>query len=404
MQKPTDFYQEEITILQTKLNDLVKKINTIRILRFAIFLIASFGIYYTFTNITTTLIIAGIALAIFIFLVLKFQNLEKEKTIVEAKLAINKTEIQVLDKNFHDLEDGKEFVNPQHFFSNDIDLYGKGSFFQYINRTGTTNGKNLLANTLQGNDIDTIEEKQEALKELALKAKWRQHFSAIASGIKTKNATDSIVDWIKSYENTLPKMASFLPLIFSIISVVLILTASFGFISPTILVIWFILGLLITGSFFKKVQEIYNKANLSKEVFNQYHQLLAQIESQKFTSTFLKTQQTKIETADKKASSILQDFSKILDAFDQRNNIIIAVVGNGFFLWDIRNANNTEKWISEHKSTIKNWFDTVSFFDAQNSLANFIFNHPKFVFPKLNTNNLSIEGTQLQIWLEKVLF
>ena len=71
------------------------------------------------------------------------------------------------------------------------------------------------------------------------------------------------------------------------------------------------------------------------------------------------------------------------------------MIGNGFFLWDIRNAHNTEKWISKHKNIVKNWFDTVAFFDTQNSFANVVFNHPKFVFPKLNTDNFSIQGSQL---------
>ncbi len=395
MENPTDFYQKEINLLQTKRNALVKQITNIRVLRFVIFLSACFGIYYTYKTTPIALTIGGIAFGIFIFLVLKFQHLEKEKKMVDAKLAINKTEIKVLNKDFYDLNEGEEFINPQHFFSNDIDLFGKGSFFQYINRTGTNHGKNVLANTLQSNDITDIAEKQEGLQELALKTKWRQHFLAIASIIKTKSSITSIVDWIQSYKTSLPKIVTYLPLVFSILSVSVIIAVSFGLLPFGVVVLWFVLGLLITGGFFKKVQNIYDNANMSKAVFNQYHQLLAIVESEKFTTSFLKTQQHKIETAGKKASAILQEFSKILDAFDQRNNIIIAVVGNAFFLWDIRNARNTEKWIATHKDTVKNWFDTVAFFDAQNSLANFVFNNPKFIFPKLNTTNFSIEGEQL---------
>lgn len=395
MEKPADFYQKEINLLQIKLDGLVKKITNIRILRFVVFLTASFGIYYTFQTIITAFIIGGIALCIFIFLVLQFQKLEKKKKMVEAKLTINKTELQVLNKDFHHLDEGIEFTNPQHFFSNDIDLFGKGSFFQYLNRTGTNDGKKLLASTLQSNDILKIEDKQASLQELSLKTTWRQHFSAVAGMVKTKNSIHSIVSWIQSYKTTLPSFSPILTMLFSIISIGLIVSASCSLIPPSIVIYWFFIGLIVTGTFLKKVQAIYDKANISKSIFNQYHQLLAEIEREEFKSSLLKSKQSKIETAGKKASQILQDFSKILDAFDQRNNIIIAVIGNAFFLWDVRNAANTEKWIATHKNTVENWFDTVSFFDAQNSLANFVFNNPTFVFPKLNDSNFNIQGEQL---------
>lgn len=395
MQNPTDFYQKEVKFFETKLTGLVKEIINIRSIRFAIFLLTCFGVYFTFQTITTALIIGVTGLAIFIFFVLKHQSLEREKVMVATKLAINKTELAVLNKQFFDLEDGKEFTNPHHYFSNDIDLFGKGSFFQYLNRTATNQGKMVLANILQSNHIDAIVAKQEALKELSLKTTWRQHFSATASIIKTKSSINTIVDWIQSYKSKLPSFLPKLSFVFSILSIGLILGASFNFITLSIVIYWFFVGLIITGFFIKRIQKIYDKANISKAVFNQYHQLLAQIESEEFATHFLTKQQNKIATAGKKASSILQDFSKILDAFDQRNNLIIFVFGNAFFLRDIHNASNTEKWITTHKNTVKNWFDTVAFFDAQSSLANFVFNHPTFVFPELNTTKFNIEGTQL---------
>ncbi len=57
--------------------------------------------------------------------------LKKEEAIVAAKIKINTTEIRVLNRDFHHLETGASFIDPAHFYSNDIDLFGKGSFFQY---------------------------------------------------------------------------------------------------------------------------------------------------------------------------------------------------------------------------------------------------------------------------------
>ena len=52
--------------------------------------------------------------------------------------------MNVLKRDYLNLDDGSEFLNPKHFYSYDIDLFGKGSFFQYCNRTATVEGKYKL--------------------------------------------------------------------------------------------------------------------------------------------------------------------------------------------------------------------------------------------------------------------
>lgn len=54
-----------------------------------------------------------------------------------------------------------------HHYSNDIDLFGKSSFFQYVNRTATKKGKELLASLLTANTINFIEDYQKAIQELS---------------------------------------------------------------------------------------------------------------------------------------------------------------------------------------------------------------------------------------------
>ena len=101
------------------------------------------------------------------------------------------------------------------------------------------------------------------------------------------------------------------------------------------------------------------------------------------------------QTEAKKASVIFKEYSKLLDALDQRNNIIIAVLGNGFFLRDLYQVYKIEKWIATYKDKVEQWFKVIAFFDAQNSLANFAFNHPNYVFPEIKTNSNVIKATNL---------
>ena len=395
MTNPLEFYTNTKAELQKEAIILKTKTGYLSIFRFAVFLGTSFLIYSTFGKYPDVFIIAFLGLLLFGFLVSKHINLKRKRNILDEKIKINETEIGVLKRNFYHLQTGVEFVNATHFYSNDIDLFGKGSFFQYLNRTKTNDGKVVLANTLTENKILGILEKQKAIKELSDKVVWRQHFTALASLVSVKSTSKSIVNWIANYAAVLPKYVAKMQLAFSMVSLVLIGLFSLGFISFNYITIWFFIGLFITGRFLSRTQNLYSETDKVRETFKQYHQLLNEIENTSFISEILEKKQQIIASEGKKASAIFKGFSRILDAFDQRNNIVISVVGNGLFLSEIYNACKVEKWISNYKHTVKKWFQVVAFFDAENSLANFHFNHPKFIFPEITSEKEVISGSNL---------
>ena len=392
---PLQFYKQEKSILETELSKLKKRLYTISTLRLIVFFSTIAGIYFSLSNGFTVSVVAVLGFSTFALLLVINSKYQTEKQLLISKININQTEISVLKGDFKNLKSGSEFVDPQHFYSNDIDLFGKGSFFQYSNRTATKEGALAYASLLTENDIIQIEEKQKAVVELSEKKKWRQHFTAIAGLVNVRFSSQSISNYIKNYQTVLPNYLKGLVTVFIIVSVVLIGSVSLGFISFSIVVVWFFLGLFFSASQLKKTNTIYNASGKAKETFKQYYQLLSEIENQSFSSDLLRKSQQNLQSEKEKSSIIFQKFSRILDSFDQRNNIIIAVVGNALFLWDIQNAIKVEKWISNYKHTVESWFKVITFFDAQNTLANFAFNHPSFVMPKIKDNLSIIKATQL---------
>ncbi|CAM1360431.1 MutS-related protein [Tenacibaculum xiamenense] len=403
MQELHNFYSNQLDAHKLGLTEINKTINTVRLLRFIVFFSLLFGVYFTFKIPYTPIIIGGIGVIFFGFLVVKHQNLKEKRNLIQLKVSFNETELSVLNNDFSDRPDGKEFIEPLHYYSNDVDLFGRGSFFQYLNRTATIRGKKLLASLLTANNITTIEERQKALHELSKKSKWRENFTALAQLVSpTQKQITNISSWIETYEPKLPSFLLVLPRIFSIISLSIIGLISFGLIPFSVITTWFFVGLGISMFYFKKTQQLYTSASSAKDVFKQYYLLLEQVETENFEAELLVKKQSAITTQEKKASSIFKEFSNILNAFDQRNNILIAVAGNGLFLWDINNASKTEKWIKAYKDVVDNWFKVVDFFDAYNSLANFVFNHPNYSFPIIRNQNKTIEASNLGHPLLKV--
>ena len=403
MQDPLEFYTAETTRFEQEYKTLKKQLALSSSLRLLVFLTAVAGIYFFFGDAKVMIYIMVVATILFIYLLNKHSKLQYKSDLNKALLEINNTEIKVLNRDYFSLNSGTEFINPAHPFSYDIDLFGKGSFFQYANRTVTNEGRQVFVDLLTNNDILNIENKQQSIQELSKKPKWRQQFSALASLVKVEHPAKEIVNWIHNYKSVFPKFLSFLPTLFSIISLVFIVLIAMQMIADQILLLWIFVGLGISGAYYNKVSELYKEASNAKDTFKQYHKLLGEIETASFESQILKEKQQEIQTESQKASVIFAKFSKILDAFDQRNNLIIAFFGNAFLLRDLKLAHNLEKWMDSYKTKVADWINVIAFFDAQNSLANFAFNHPNYVFPEITQHKNVIAAQNLGHPLLKVL-
>lgn len=395
MNSPAEFYNQQIEKYQRHLDAASKKLALSSLLRLLVFLALVYAIYYFWGNISILVPVLLLGIAIFLYLVSRHSDLKYERDKFRELININKTELQVLKRDFHQLPTGKEFEDPLHPFSQDVDLFGKGSFFQYLNRTSLAEGTRKLAALLLENNIDKIAEKQESIKELSQKADWRQNFSALAVLVKTKTSSRVILEWFRGYKSFVPQLMKWLPWLFSAISIALITGFFFDVITGIQLGIWFFLGLAITGIYLKKINLLSTHVSEVQDTFHQYYQLLGLIEGTRFEAEILKEKRNLIHQNDQKTSAILKKFSKAIDALDQRNNMIFGILGNGFLLWDLRQSYKLEKWILNYGNQVEKWFEVIEFLDAYNTLGNFSFNHPDYVFPALNSDSHITEATAL---------
>jgi len=390
-----DFYTQEKATQQNNLSKANKQLNLSSTLRLVLFLGTAIGIYYFYPDWKIAVLIGVIGFGIFLFLVSRHSDLKYNRNKIDELVKINETELEVLKRNFSHLQTGKEFEDHDHPFSQDIDLFGNGSFFQYLNRTSLKDGKRKLARILTENSILEIEEKQQAIIELAEKTTWRQEFSAVANLVKTDTSSRKVILWLSTYKSFVPNFMFWLSWAFTAVSVVLIAAYYTQNINGWFLFAWFLVGWGISAIYVKKINMLANEVGKVQDTFHQYYQLLGMIETVSFESEILKQQQEKVRSEKVKASKTLKLFSEAIAALDQRNNAIFIAIGNGFLLWDLRQSLRLEKWINAHHADVKKWFEVIEFIDAYNSLGNFAFNHAHYSFPEILTEKAIIKAKKL---------
>lgn len=392
MKKPASFYREQLQKQASALVKIKRKLVVSSMVRLVVFVAAAIGVYALFGALKWVLALILLAIGIFLYLVSRHSDLVYERERLRALQLINRTELQVLEYEFFDLPEGNEFKDPEHHFSQDIDLFGRGSFYQYANRTALKHGSETLASLLKANDIENIKGRQEAIRELAGMAEWRQNFSAVAHLAKAETDPDKIVAWLARYTPFVPKTMRYVPTIFSIGTIVLFAVYFTLDIPDLLLVLWLFLGLGITTLFAKKIMVLGNEASRMQSTFEQYNKLLAQLEETHFESNFLNDLRATILGESEKTSAIIKRFSNALNSVDKNNNMLYAVVANGFFLRSLTHCHTIEQWIYDHGSSVKMWFETIAYFDAYNSLGNFAFNHPDYTFPTLGKDETVLKS------------
>src|SRR5512133_1524093 len=129
-------------------------------------------------------------------------------------------------------EDGDEFNDPDHPFADDLDIFGRQSIFQFINRSATSLGKGRLAQWFLGpfTDAGKIKSQQEAVGEMAGKLRFRQDF--MATGYLEKDSPSDKADllaWVSEAPEFSHRKFSFILVFIPILTFTVLFLAIFSF-------------------------------------------------------------------------------------------------------------------------------------------------------------------------------
>lgn len=185
-----------------------KKHSWFAYLRVLVFLLMIVLIWLTLRPGYTDLIILEIIFFFIIFgmMVNKHDNIAWKRDHYDQIARINEDEIRRMKGDFNHLDNGSEFVNEDHDYTYDLDIFGNYSLFQLLNHTTTIFGKKLLADWLnKKGPLEQIKKRQFAVKSLIPKLDWRQAYQAAGTNSKPdEEVFGRFIIWLNS-ENKLLK-------------------------------------------------------------------------------------------------------------------------------------------------------------------------------------------------------
>ena len=131
-------------------------------------------------SIIAAVVTFSVALALFAWLVIKYETTEKSRKRYLHLAEINRLELKCLEGDFSGFKTGEEYVERDHPYSYDLDIFGKASLFQYICRTTSSPASDRLAEYLKQPSMrEEILLRQEAVAELQPLTDWRQEMMTL---------------------------------------------------------------------------------------------------------------------------------------------------------------------------------------------------------------------------------
>ena len=342
-------------------------------------------------------VIASLFIVVFLMLVRNNIQLERRKRKFEVLNKIVSDELLALDHKFDHFEGGEIFSDTDHFYTYDLDVFGQGSLFKFLNRTATAGGQQTLAEWLKEPPLkkEIILDRQEAVRELSGIPNWRLHF--LARGHMFKE-TSELSKEIKSWSDTnieLPKpglwksLIVILPLLTMLSVVHAFLSNSYYLLGTMVLCQWIVLFL-----WRKQISRYYSFFGRKSELLAKYMDLLRYVEEREFYTPLLIRLQMALQNPES-AGKVFRKLRRHIKQFEYRQNLIVAIFLNSFFLWDLRCLYKLGQWHIKNHKRLGAWLNVIAETDALISLANLAYNQPAFIFPDIHEGGFTLTAEKI---------
>jgi hypothetical protein len=382
---PLATYQQLLSKYSAEYATHNKKLGWLSFTRLILFIgVIGFGYYYLVHDEWYWLVTALALLAAFLYCIRLYDIIKDKADFAKALIDINSHEISFLNGKASLYADGKEYTDPHHPYSYDLDFFGEGSLYGFLNRTTTSFGKENLARALLHPVTAVIKERQESIHELSGKINFRQHIHATGNlHVTEQKDMDKLTNWLQSPPAFPNPVFYYLLLVFPVATIItLVLYFSSG--SDKDLNLFFglfVINLVITSFFIRKMLKQSSVSTTVTKVLQQFALQLKEIEKQSFESSLLQELQNRLKYNNETAAHTIERLASLFKYLDFIINLLVSSLLNGLFLFHIHILFALDKWKKQNREKVMNWLDIIGEFESLNSFANLAFNNREFCYP-----------------------
>ncbi len=370
-------------------------------LRLGYFIVAFFGVIYTYDLLSGPQYVLSLILWVAGFLVLvdRHRKVYESQERFEHLRDVKKDHIARMELNWEKLSGNKHaFSESEHPFAYDLDLVGDHSLMQLLDSAIYEGGSRELVQILTNTspDLSQIKRRQKLVKELSALQAFRDKLRVIGLFTQTHTSEkdwslDRMMKWLRS-----PAITGFMnPIIYmsvlSVFNIVVLILMLNKLITP-----WVLIGGWVTYMTAYKFNEdkcsgMFETAYQMDRLLERLKAILLHIEQFKFKKeselhVFLEPFNTKGESP----VSYLKKVGRMLQPAALKTNQILWFVINAIIPWDLFFAMKIEQLKKDLEPRLSIWLEKFYQLEALNSLANFAELNPHYCYPEFGAEHGSL--------------
>ena len=333
------------------------------------------------------------ALMLMVYILIRRADINNANRIAQQEdmCSVYQKEQAYLSGDFSSFGDGAQYTDPQHPYTFDMDIFGRDSLFNRINRTITSGGSDRLARELATLSCEEVKERQQAIRELAEHEPLRSRF--LAYGQRKTINTSEILSVLHGMDRPTPKRGGerlriAFPLIYILSTIglwVVIVLAIADVLPSSIALLWVFLqfGIVFStnNTAFRQANKAANRMYKGLRTYVSLIELIVESgltadESQKIIGRLKGGQGDALESFEK--------LQRILDSLDRQGNPLYRFLSDAFFCYDFWIIRRFRQWQELYLPQMEDWIEAVSQFDMLVSMATFRYNEPMGIDAEIN--------------------
>lgn len=285
------------------------------------------------------------------------------------------------------LDPGESFIDHDHFYSQDLDLFGHGSLYQLLCSARTQIGRQTLANWMKGPaEIQKIWARQEAVSELRARRDLPEIIAAAGPEKVVDFRPQFLRTWVGSSPSSIPSWAPILAFLLPLLVIAVPLLYWAGLLTLQTLSMCLVILLCAeailaiayrggTRTIFESLESLSIELPIIRE-------LLEIMEREQFSSSKLRELAGKLRGRRSPASRTIGHLQKMIWFLKLRE---IDVLAYPLFclMWGTQFAMAIERWRRRHGTEMLEWVAALGEFEALLSVATYAYEHPGDPFPEL---------------------
>jgi hypothetical protein len=278
---------------------------------------------------------------------------------------------------------GLEYLNLDHPYAADLDLFGKGSMFDRLCTARTRSGEAILASWLvRPASIETIQERHAAIEELRPRLDLREELDIQGADVRAGIDPAALVDWGRLGKVYRGRLVVVLSMLMAISGT----AAALSWILLETNIAWFFAALGLSslgeGLLIRRNRTILKTLDRRTQDLLILARLLERLERETFHSSALVRLSAALRTVGTPASVRIRQLGRLLQLLDsQRNQIFFPVAV--LWMWRTQIAWHIDQWRAAHGGSIGLWIAAVGELEALLALAAYSAENPADPFPEL---------------------